>query len=256
VFPANNVNHGPTNGANIQNSARLTTPTYTYGTYKGRIKAASCKYSLLGLLDNENIITGYFIYREGPDDSDGDGIRDHSEIDVEILGEEPTKVYMTIWSGYESWEKHKRVERKIDMPSGTVELYEKHYYDHESQYPNKMKKEILSPDNSQSSKNARKISGFDATKNYYDYEFKWTSNSIEYYIDGKKVWTWNNCTATTPGCVQIPTLSAYYMFNVWYAANHWFPCDENITTFTTPTCKTTPPANNVIGSIQEISYKP
>ncbi|MEJ7928852.1 family 16 glycosylhydrolase [Ramlibacter sp. AN1015] len=99
-----------------------TRDSYGWGTFTSRLKASGVPGS----------ITSFFLYT-GP----AEGTR-HDEIDVEIKGDDPTRVHLNYWS---DGREHPTV---VDL-------------------------------------------GFDASAGFHDYAFRWTPQSLQWFVDGRLV---------------------------------------------------------------------
>jgi beta-glucanase (GH16 family) len=77
------LNDTPAGGYDYSCAEYQTKAEYGYGIYSARIKAAS----------RSGVVTGFFVYH-----GDHWGAPDHNEIDMEILGNAPTKVHLNYFT--------------------------------------------------------------------------------------------------------------------------------------------------------------
>jgi endo-1,3-1,4-beta-glycanase ExoK len=142
------LNDTPAGGYDYSCAEYQTKAEYGYGIYSARIKAAS----------RSGVVTGFFVYH-----GDHWGAPDHNEIDMEILGNAPTKVHLNYFTnGIGVNGEH---EQDID----------------------------LSP----------VISGFDASSDYHTYTFEWRNNRISWSVDGISVRTATVSIPTIPGKISV-----------------------------------------------------
>jgi hypothetical protein len=81
---------GPASAVEVESVA-----TFHYGRYETSVRFASCAAA-------EEIVSGIFTYLNDGTDTNGNGIADNSEIDVELLCGEPYLLWLTIWTDYET----------------------------------------------------------------------------------------------------------------------------------------------------------
>jgi hypothetical protein len=210
VFPANTNTPGPANAVELTRTTGGQDTLYGFGQYRASLKAAAADpWNVAppggGEIRNEGIVSAFFTYwSEWRDfnangvvdpgewaDANWNGRVDNSEIDVELLGQDPSAVYLTVWTSPTS-----RKGRRIDLRSGEI---------------------TASPDYSvvidALPADARMLD-FDCTTNYYVYGFTWTRSRVSFTLfDGTRtivLWTLDEPT-------EIPTHPAYLLLNVWYA---------------------------------------
>jgi chitodextrinase len=203
AFPASSPNGGP----------NLQSPTlYGFGTYEARFKTPDCSSQ-----PSTGMVTGFFTYLNDGTDQDGNGVRDNSEIDFEILCAEPNVLWLTQWTDFqESPLAMKRLFRELDLATGTIRstCYSEGYgvcTENLTGNPTQGQPSSITP-----------IAGFNSATAYYTYGFTWLSNRLTWYIyhptTGAKIILWDYQGPTA----RITQRQAYYMFNVWHTPN-WSP---------------------------------
>jgi hypothetical protein len=175
-----------------------------FGVYEARLRTPKGS-RMTGL------VSGFFTYFNDGLDHDLDGIADNHEIDFEFLAAEPTVIYLSVWTEYESdgpTESFRKTTRKIDLRSGRVwqtpDGGEDQYELVEVEpLPFRLKK-------------------FRHARAYATYRFDWQSDRVEYSIDVgdgegfRTLWTLTGAADET-----IPSIEAPLFFNVWHNATHW-----------------------------------
>ena len=183
---------------------------YLYGTYSARLKTVDCTGQ-----PDAGIVTGLFTYFNDGTDRNGDGLPDNSEIDFEWLGAEPQTVYLTMWTDYrDSDAKHKRVARKINLSTGTIEYC---YY---AESFGGTTVPLTGLENQPATVQA--IAGYNSAMAYYEYAFTWSPSRVTWWLvtpdSGKKIVLWDY----QGNAARIPARSAYCMINAWHT-NNWTP---------------------------------
>lgn len=173
-----------------------------FGTYRARVKLARCA-------PTEEVVNGIFIYAHDGSDTNGNGIEDNTEIDIEILCGEPQFINLTVWTDYQDATAAKpsamrRTGRVIDTKTG--EVTELAAPDKGGQFL-KMDPTLVIPD-------------FPKDQ-YYELGFDWQAQSVRFFIviDGKELTLWEFKDAGSPSL--IPQTKAAMMFNLWYSKSHW-----------------------------------
>lgn len=174
-----------------------------FGTYRARVKLARCAAT-------EEVVNGIFVYSHPKDtDTNGNGIEDNTEIDIEILCGEPQFINMTIWTDYQDASDTKpaatsRTGRVIDTKTGEVTEFAA---PKKSGVFVKMDPNLIIPD-------------FPKDQ-YYEMGFEWQANSVRFFIviDNKEVTLWDFKDASIPSL--IPQNKGAMMFNLWYSKSHW-----------------------------------
>lgn len=202
---------GQTDAAGPGNSTEIYTKSLLgFGMYRARFNFVKCA-------TGEDLTSGIFVYSRGgsdglPVDSNGNGIKDNNEIDIELWCGNSKKLYMTTWTDYQdiaatetqpAYTIIKKVSRVIDLstgkayetPAGKEGTYDVDYKTVKETIP-----EMVLPT----------LATDDA---YYEMGFEWHSNSLRYFIvlNGKEVTLWNYTDTT-----YIPQNKVKMMFNVWY----------------------------------------
>jgi hypothetical protein len=203
AFPA----AGPGGGPNLQS-----TTTYSFGTYEARYKTTDCSSQ-----PNSGMISGFFTYFNNGTDTNGNGIADNSEIDIEILCAEPNVIWLTQWTDFQSSPlAMKRIFRELDLASGTVRqtCYSEGY--------GACTQNLTGSGTEGAPSTITPIPGFNSSTAYYTYGFTWASNRLTWYVinpaNSQKIILWDYAGPTT----RITQRDAYFMFNTWYT-NSWAP---------------------------------
>ncbi|HET9934646.1 MAG TPA: hypothetical protein VFQ35_28270, partial [Polyangiaceae bacterium] len=173
---------------------------FGYGTYRTRVAFGDCA-------SNEEATQAVLGYFSDGADHNGNGIRDETEIDFQVLCGAPSLVYLTVFTDYE------------ERPSGTVFRKLSHVIDfatgrtYDTPSPNEdafaagpidptLVLELFSPGR------------------FYEVGFEWHAAQIRFFIDAgageKTLWT-----LTDPA--RIPTGSVQLVYNAWHPESHWFP---------------------------------
>jgi hypothetical protein len=203
TVPANIV-AGAGRGPEVETKA-----SYRFGTFSARLKSVDTRGQ-----PDAGIITGLFTYFNNGTDQTGDGLPDNSEIDFEWLGAEPQSVYLTMWTDYRaSDERHKRVTRKINLATGTIEFCN---FTESFSGP-----EVKLTGNENLPSTVQAIPGYNSATTYYEYGFSWTASRVTWWIvlpGGTKsiLWDYQGPAARIPG------RSSTFMINAWHSDN-WPP---------------------------------
>jgi hypothetical protein len=223
VFPAGDSNNHPLDGPTVES-----TQEYSYGTFKARMKAASCK-------SDEGVISAFFTYFHD------DTTHVNSEIDFEILGASPYMIYMTVWTKYASGSDFSRTARAVDLQTGKI---------WETPHPSN----TWDGFQLQNDPLPQTIPGYDSSADYYEYGFTWLQNSVNFYIvdaHGSVIDLWN-----TPGNVPIPTHPAKICFEVWHPGP---PGTDGDTSWTPEDKKSNPainpPSSDAVVLVDWVDYK-
>ncbi|MBA3470514.1 MAG: cellulose binding domain-containing protein [Herpetosiphonaceae bacterium] len=195
----------PGNGANI-----ISKQLYDYGTYEARLKTPTCPTS-------EGVISGFFTYFNDGSDSNGNGLPDNSEIDFEWLCAEPQSIYLTLWTDYNpSTEESRRVFRKINLASGTVE-----YTRYSTNFGGAFT-DLAGSATEASPTTVAALPGYNSAAAYYEYGFSWSATSIVLWAinpaSGQRIILWDYRGPSA----RISKVPAYAMANVWHTSA-WAP---------------------------------
>ncbi|HEY2775216.1 MAG TPA: glycoside hydrolase family 16 protein [Candidatus Binatia bacterium] len=172
-----------------------------YGTFRARLRTPKASRAT-------GLVSAFFTYFNDGADHDGDGIIDNDEIDIEILANEPSSIYLTVWTDYTDDSNFHKTTRKVDVRSGRVWQTPP---GGESSY------DLVETDPLGWSSRT-----FRSWKAFATYQFVWSAGSVEYSIDledgtGPHVlWT----LAGDPD-VTIPSQPAPVFFNLWHNGYHW-----------------------------------
>lgn len=196
---------GPNGGSIAQ-----TKDTYLYGTFMSSVKSADCSAQ-----PRAGVVTGQqFTMSDDRTavDGDGDGIRDHSEIDFETLCAEPEVLYLTIWTDYEEGKEQRRVMRSIDMRTGQV-LSTCSYIAFGG---------VCQPLSGAEAWPAQvpAVPGFDSSTVFHEYGFTWTPTSVTFWITvgGTTITLWHYQGPSD----RIPHTESSFMHSVWHT-DGWSP---------------------------------
>jgi len=175
-----------------------TNQTFHYGTYRMRVKLASCA-------PGEEVVNGLFTYFNDGADHDADGLVDNSEIDLEILCGSPSVLFLTVWTDYTATpESFRKLTRAIDLSTGN--LWES---------PSDQEYGL----NKAGNDSALKLPTLLDPGGFVELGFEWHADRVRYFavVDGQDKTLWELADAT-----HVPQLPAAIMFNVWHPAEHWF----------------------------------
>ncbi|WP_329214054.1 glycoside hydrolase family 16 protein [Streptomyces sp. NBC_01485] len=199
----------PGNGVEISSNA----DTYRYGTYGTRIKTADCTG-----LGRVGVVTGTFTYSNDHSDSNGNGLPDNDEIDVEVLCAQPNVVWLTLWTDYDPDDPDgavRKISRAIDMRSGQV-LYNCYNVqlggDCEPAQPGEYSPAGVTPN-----------PGFNSATKFHTFMFDWQPNSVSFWTyddNGNKNVLWDYRGPSS----RIPKKPGAFMQNVWHTPD-WDPLD-------------------------------
>ncbi|HVK55055.1 MAG TPA: glycoside hydrolase family 16 protein [Burkholderiales bacterium] len=175
-----------------------------YGRYETRVKFATCAPS-------EEVVNGIFIYHNDGTDKNGNGLKDNTEIDFELLCGEPNVLWLTTWTDYSGDEPNqfRKKSRAIDMRTGDYRETPKGQEGNYDTFPAGNLSEV-------------RMTGFPQAGAYYTVGFDWYSNRIRWYIviNGKEVTLWDLTDTSV-----IPQNPATFMLNIWHSPTHWYTYD-------------------------------
>jgi chitodextrinase len=198
---------GPGGGPTLQSPT-----TYGFGTYEARLKTVDCSAQ-----PNSGVVSGFFTYLNDGTDQDGNGVKDNSEIDVEILCAEPNAMWLTQWTDFQdSPLAMKRIYRELDLATGTIRqtCYSEGY--------GTCTQDLTGSATEGSPSTITPIPGFNSSTAYYTYGFTWLTNRLTWYIinpaNNQKIVLWDYQGPKT----RITQRPAYYLLNAWYT-NNWSP---------------------------------
>ncbi len=175
-------------GVQIQSSQN-----FHYGTFRSHFQTSPCSQN------NEGVIYGIFTYWHDGSDTNGNGIEDNSEIDIEISCDSPQTLYLTIWTDYTDNTHFLKVSRFIDLTNGS-------YTQTQS-----------GEENTWSTHNTGQLTSYPQIATigeWLDMGFTWASNKVEFFIYQNNqrypLWTYTNPE-------HIPQHAAPFLFNVWHS---------------------------------------
>jgi hypothetical protein len=197
----------PGNGVEITSNDK----TYRYGTFGTRIRTADC--TGLGRL---GVVTGTFTYSTDHSDSNGNGLPDNDEIDVEVLCAQPHVIWLTIWTDYsDATLAVRKISRAINMRTGQV-LY--------NCYATQLGGECAPPQPGENSPaSVTPVPDFNSSTQFRTYMFDWQPGSVTFWgfdNSGKKNVLWDYRGPAS----RIPDKPSAFMQNVWHT-NEWDPLD-------------------------------
>jgi Glycosyl hydrolases family 16. len=208
VFPANSNYPGPGESVETTNRRDGNTTLYKYGVFEGRLQAAPCAVNDGAGSDDEGMISALFTYwREKQDDNANDKV-DTSEIDIELLGHDPGKVYMTIHtaelasSATGNELAAVKAHYVADIRSGKLYRYD-YVAGQYSQYATLDAKYVEAD--------------FDCTDEARVYGFEWQADFVEWYMydgDAKVVLARHNSADGV-----LPEHPAHFLANVWHTTD-------------------------------------
>jgi hypothetical protein len=189
---------GPMDGAGPANASEIDSAMkFSFGTYRTRVNLAKCSAT-------EELVNGIFTYFNDGTDHNGDSITDNSEIDIEVLCSNPTKISLTVWTQYSSDTSFIKLSRVIDAATGDI-----------SESPNDHEYGLVAKGRN----DAFRFAGFPADGAFYEMGFEWHTGEVRYFIviDGKEVTLWDLVDAA-----HVPQLDAPFLFNLWHAPTNWW----------------------------------
>jgi len=194
------------------------------GNYRARLRSAPAAA-------DEGVVSAFFTYFNDGSDADADGIADNSEIDIELLGAEPSVIYLSVWTDYEvidDVEHFHKTTRRIDLATGAISQTP----------PGGEGSYALEPAGTLD----WQLPGFDHAAAYRRYGFTWKADKVKFWIDledgaGKRtLWKFKGVAD-----VDISSRPAQAMFNVWHNANAWDSGEP-----------AAPPADEAVLSVDEV----
>jgi hypothetical protein len=193
------------------------------GSFRGRIQFATCA-------PGEEIASAFFLFSYDGTDSNGNGLPDNPELDLQVLCDAPTIVVLTAWSDYAEQtastpERFFKVSRAVDLSTGDV-------YD----APSETTRAFVNTGNVPELARRSFVPG-----GFYDVGIDWRTNEVRFFIviDGVEVTLHH---VTDPRFV--PTVSMQLMLNLWHPQSHWVP----------RTGDAAYPANDAVLRVDRVSY--
>jgi hypothetical protein len=168
-----------------------------FGTYRTRLSLARCS-------SGEEVVNGVFTYSRGGD-TNGNGITDNNEIDIEILCGEPHMILLSSWTDFDNDSSFRRWARGIDTRTGD--------------YSEAIGAGVYGLGPVIGNVPGAKKPGFPVAGAFYEMGFDWYSDHIRWFIvfDGVEVTLWDFRDKSL-----IPQNASSFLFNVWHAPTHWF----------------------------------
>lgn len=205
TYPADSYYPGPGQSVEITSNRNNSTTLYKYGVFEGRLQAAPCALNDGVGSDDEGVVSTLFTYWREQQDDNNNGRTDTSEIDIELFGHDPGRIYMTIHtaelgdSATGSELDAVKAHYLADMRTGKIYRYD-----------------YLAGDYTQSGTLDAKYveEDFDCTDKALVYGFEWQANFVEWYVydgDEKVVLVRHSIIDGV-----IPEHPAFFLANVWY----------------------------------------
>lgn len=200
VFPGN-----PENGSNDDAGPDLatalsSTDRFGYGTYRTRVAFGACARGE----ETTQAVLGYF--SDGADHN-GNGIRDETEIDFQVLCGSPSLAYLTVFTDYEERNTgavFRKLSHVVDFATGRT-------YDTPSASEDAFVTGATDP--------SLVLDLFSAGR-FYELGFEWHPGKIRFFIDAgsgeKTLWTLSDPARVPTGTVQV-------VYNAWHPETHWYP---------------------------------
>jgi hypothetical protein len=174
--------------------------TFGFGTYRTRIQFGTCHAS-------EDVVNAALGYFRDETDANQNGLTDEEEIDVQFLCGTPHRLYLTVFTDYESDTQFRKLARAIDFATGDV-------FD------------TLAPDQetfalSDNVKAWLRRELFSAGT-FYVTGFEWHAHSLRFFIelDGVEQTLW-----TLSDAARIPQRPVTFLYNLWHSDTHWYPAN-------------------------------
>jgi hypothetical protein len=182
---------------------------FRYGTFGTRMKTANCAGQ-----DRLGVVTGFLTYALDISDSNGNGLADNHEVDVEILCAQPEVIWMSLYTDYdERTDVPRKISRAVNLGTGQVlhNCYRKSWEG--------ICEPLLPGENNPAS--VTPVPGFNSAEQYTSYSFTWQSNRVRFYASDAKdgqilLWDYQGPVS------RIPQKPAMFLQNVWHTGN-WDP---------------------------------
>ena len=196
----------PADGEGWGKGPQVITKDYTfYGSYSARMRVPDIRKA------QKNIGAAAGLYVHDIDEKYG-----VSGIDFELRIADPTKVYLSAWTGKEG--ELNRISRTIDLATGKI-------IDCSYGTGDTEKGKLTDEQNAPSTVSA--INGFDASKQFYIYGFDWKPESITWWIrlndNSEKVTLWEfkgkELFPDTYAPSGIPVLPAHNATSFWHSSS-------------------------------------
>jgi beta-glucanase (GH16 family) len=195
---------GPRNGPAVESKST----EFQYGTFTTRLRTADCSAQ-----PKAGVVSGFFtFFNDNVTDTNGNGLPDNSEIDIEWLCAKPWEIYLTMWTDFrESDSAQRRVLRFIDLRTGEIKrtcFFQAFGFQNcvdLTGNPNEGQPSIITP-----------IPNYQPDKLFYEYGFTWTADRVVWWIvnpaTARPIILWDYRNAT-----RIPDNPAQYITNVWHS---------------------------------------
>lgn len=195
---------GPRGGVGFE-----TTREYTYGRFGTRMRTPDCTGQ-----DAPGVISAAFTYSMDHQDTNGNGVTDNNEIDIEILCAQPDVVWMTIWTDYsETSDDLRSISRVVNVRTGEV-LYNCYIVSYRTGCETPLPGENLPA-------STTPIPDFDAATQFRSYLFDWSPNRVTFFTfdnANRRVVLWDYRGPSE----RIPQSPSLFMQNVWHSSR-WDP---------------------------------
>ena len=197
---------GPGRGVQIagNNSA------FRYGTFGTRMKTGNCA----GQRNRPGVVTGFLIYSPDVSDSNGNGLADNAEIDVEVLCAQPEVIWMSLYTDYdEATDSPRKISRAVDLRTGRVL-----HNCYRGSWTGRCQP-TLPGENVPAA--VRAVPGFNSSEKYHSYSFNWQPDRVRFFAtddQGAAVLLWDYQGPAS----RIPQKPSMFLQNLWHTRN-WDP---------------------------------
>ena len=194
----------PGNGPEI-----ATNQSFQFGVFGSRLRMADCTGQ-----NRPGVVTGTFTFSTDHSDSNGNGLADNSEIDIEVLCAQPNVIWLTLWTDI-SGSDVRKISRAVDMTTGQIPFNCFNLVLGGACQP------LLAGENSPAS--VTPIPGFNSGTQFHTYMFDWQRDHVTFWMEDTPgvrniLWDYRGPASRIP---QKPSL---FMQNVWFTTN-WDPLD-------------------------------
>ena len=174
------------------------TRSFGFGTYRTRLQFGACR-------PNEDVVSAALGYFRDETDANQNGLIDDEEIDIQVLCGTPRRLYLTVFTDYDSDTQFRKLARAIDFTSGAI--YDTLAPDRDAfmlvdNVPAWVRPELF------------------AENAFYVLGFEWHAQSLRFFIqlDGVEQTLW-----TLDDAARIPQRPIAFLYNLWHTDAHWYP---------------------------------
>ena len=176
------------------------TRTFGFGTYRTRIQFGRCSAS-------EDVVNAALGYFRDETDANQNGLTDEEEIDMQFLCGTPQRLFLTVFTDYESDTQFRKLARAIDFTTGDV--FDTPAPDQDTFALTGNVKAWLRPEL------------FD-TSTFYVTGFEWHARSLRFFIELDGV---EQTLCTLSDAARIPQRPVTFLYNLWHSDTHWYPAN-------------------------------